>query len=86
MEYQGTKIDLSSITETALLTIEGEKDDITGRGQTSAALELCTNLADNKKCHYEQQGVGHYGIFNGRKYRDTIAPMIKDFIKQHGKS
>jgi len=84
MEFKGTKIDLSNITETALLTIEGEKDDITGRGQTSAALGLCKNLANDKKKHYEQAGVGHYGIFNGRKYRDTIAPLIKNFIQQHG--
>jgi poly(3-hydroxybutyrate) depolymerase len=84
MKYRNKRINLGNITDTALLTIEGEKDDITGRGQTSAALELCANLADSKKRHYEQKGVGHYGIFNGRKYRDTIAPMIKDFIKKHG--
>lgn len=85
LKYQGKKIDLGAITKTALLTIEGEKDDITGRGQTSAALNLCNNLADNKKRHYEQAGVGHYGIFNGRKYREIIAPMIKDFIKEQHK-
>ncbi len=84
MEYQGKRIDLGAITETALLTIEGEKDDITGRGQTSAALDLCKKLSSKKKKHHEQQGVGHYGIFNGKKYRETIAPMIKDFIQQHG--
>ena len=83
LEYQGKLIDLGAITETALLTVEGEKDDITGRGQTSAALSLCNNLSSDKKKHYEQAGVGHYGIFNGRKYRDNIAPMIKDFIQQH---
>lgn len=85
MEYQGKKIDLGAITKTALLTIEGENDDITGRGQTSAILNLCGNLSDKKKQQYEQSGVGHYGIFNGRKYRETIAPMIKDFIKHHNK-
>lgn len=85
MEYQGKKIDLGAITKTALLTIEGENDDITGRGQTSAILNLCGNLSDKKKKHHEQADVGHYGIFNGRKYRETIAPMIKDFIKQHNK-
>lgn len=85
LEYQGKKVDLGAITETALLIIEGENDDITGRGQTSVALDLCRNLASNKKKHYEQAGVGHYGIFNGRKYRETIAPMIKDFIKEHAK-
>jgi poly(3-hydroxybutyrate) depolymerase len=83
MDYQGKVIDLGAITNTALLTIEGENDDITGRGQTSAALNLCNNLSADKKKHYEQADVGHYGIFNGRKYRETIAPMIKNFIKQH---
>ncbi|MBQ0729246.1 MAG: polyhydroxyalkanoate depolymerase [Oleispira antarctica] len=85
IEYRGKKIDLGSVTKTALLTIEGENDDITGCGQTSVALDLCSNLATNKKKHYEQPGVGHYGIFNGRKYREIIAPMIKDFIKEHSK-
>lgn len=85
IEYQGKKIDLAAITKTALLTIEGENDDITGRGQTSVALNLCSSLSADKKTHYEQAGVGHYGIFNGRKYREIIAPMIKDFIKQHNK-
>jgi poly(3-hydroxybutyrate) depolymerase len=83
MDYEGKVIDLGAIKKTALLTIEGEKDDITGRGQTAAALDLCNNLSSKKKKHYEQEGVGHYGIFNGKKYRDTIAPMIKDFIQQH---
>jgi poly(3-hydroxybutyrate) depolymerase len=83
MDYQGKVIDLGAIKKTALLTIEGEKDDITGRGQTAAALDLCNNLSSKKKKHYEQEGVGHYGIFNGKKYRDSIAPMIKDFIQQH---
>jgi poly(3-hydroxybutyrate) depolymerase len=83
MEYQGKRIDLGTITKTALLTIEGEKDDITGRGQTSAALGLCNHLANDKKKHYEQADVGHYGIFNGRRYRETIAPLIKTFIQQH---
>lgn len=83
MEHKGKVIDLGAITKTALLTIEGENDDITGRGQTSAALNLCHNLSADKKKHYEQADVGHYGIFNGRKYRETIAPMIKEFIKKH---
>jgi poly(3-hydroxybutyrate) depolymerase len=84
MEYQGKKIDLGAIKKTALFTIEGEEDDITGKGQTEAALDLCNNLSSKKKKRYVQQGVGHYGIFNGRRYREIIAPMIKDFIKQHG--
>lgn len=83
MLYRGEPIDLDAITRTAMLTIEGELDDITGRGQTSAALDLCTKLSASKKVHYEQKGVGHYGIFNGRRYRESIAPKIKGFIKKY---
>ncbi len=84
MEYRGKLIDLNAITKTAMLTVEGENDDITGRGQTSAALDLCDKLANSKKQHYEQKDVGHYGIFNGRKFRENIAPLIKGFIEKHG--
>ncbi len=84
MEYRGKLIDMNAITKTALLTIEGEKDDITGKGQTSAALDLCGNLVQNKKQHYEQKDVGHYGVFNGRNFRDSIVPLVKGFIKKHG--
>jgi poly(3-hydroxybutyrate) depolymerase len=66
-----------------MFTVEGEQDDITGRGQTSAALSLCNKLATNKKQHYEQKEVGHYGLFNGRRFRENIAPKVKEFIKQH---
>ncbi|WP_394211013.1 polyhydroxyalkanoate depolymerase [Enterovibrio calviensis] len=83
MTYRGKLINLDCITETAILTIEGELDDITGRGQTAAALDLCTKLRKSKKMHYEQEGVGHYGIFNGRRYREVIAPKIKGFIKKY---
>ena len=62
MEYRGQRIDLGAITNTALLTIEGEMDDITGTGQTSAALSLCKNIPNKMEEHYEQKGVGHYGI------------------------
>lgn len=84
MEYRGKLIDLNAITKTAMFTVEGENDDITGHGQTSAALDLCGKLANNKKQHYEQKDVGHYGIFNGRKFRESIAPLIKGFIGKHG--
>lgn len=83
MEYRGKRIDLGAITNTALLTIEGELDDITGTGQTSAALSLCKNIPIKMEEHYEQKGVGHYGIFNGYKFRQEIAPKIKEFIGRH---
>ncbi|MGB1540368.1 MAG: polyhydroxyalkanoate depolymerase, partial [Rickettsiales bacterium] len=83
LEYNGQKVDPSKITKTALLTVEGELDDISGVGQTKAAQDLCSNLAPEKKKHHLQEKVGHYGIFNGRKYREFIMPVIVDFIKTH---
>lgn len=82
LTYRGQPLDLGAIKQTALMTVEGELDDITGRGQTKAALDLCTNLPANKKRHLEQPGVGHYGIFNGRRFREQIGPAIKAFIHQ----
>ena len=77
---RGRKVEPASITSCALLAIEGEKDDISGIGQTKAALELCTNLPEPKKKYYLQPGVGHYGVFSGSKFRNSIIPIIKDFI------
>ena len=71
------------ITQTALMCIEGELDDISGIGQTKAALEITPNLPDDKKLYYLQPGAGHYGVFNGRKWREQIAPRIKRFIREH---
>jgi len=79
MTHRGVKIDLSAIKRTALLTVEGEKDDISGIGQTLAAHDLCSNLAPEKKAHYEQKNVGHYGVFNGTRYRNEVAPRIRAF-------
>ncbi|MEM9100945.1 MAG: polyhydroxyalkanoate depolymerase [Pseudomonadota bacterium] len=83
MHFEGQIIDLGSITKPAFFTIEGENDDITGKGQTKAALELCSGIPDNRKQHYEQPDVGHYGIFNGRRFREEIAPRIKSFITKY---
>ncbi len=74
-------VDPSKIEHTALLTIEGELDDISSRGQTVAAHELCTNLPAAKQYHHMQEDVGHYGIFNGRRYRSLIMPRIRHFIR-----
>jgi poly(3-hydroxybutyrate) depolymerase len=63
------------------MTIEGERDDITGRGQTKAALALCPNLPDAKKCAYLQAKVGHYGVFHGSRFRRYILPKMHDFIR-----
>ncbi|TNC93289.1 polyhydroxyalkanoate depolymerase [Thalassolituus sp.] len=82
MKYRGEKVDLKAIESMALMTIEGELDDITGRGQTSCALDLCSGIPKSRKQHLEEPEVGHYGIFNGRKFRESIAPQIKDFMKK----
>jgi poly(3-hydroxybutyrate) depolymerase len=79
MTHRGTPIDLTAIKRTALLTVEGEKDDISGIGQTLAAHDLCSNLPAEKKAHYEQKNVGHYGVFNGSRYRNEVAPRIRAF-------
>ncbi len=79
------KVDPKKIKKTALLTIEGELDDISAHGQTTAAHTLCTNLPANKKFHHFQENVGHYGIFNGRRWREHIMPRLRHFIRQHDK-
>jgi poly(3-hydroxybutyrate) depolymerase len=80
MMHRGVRIDPSAIRNVALLTIEGEKDDISGLGQTEAAHKLCTNIPPDRKAHYVQPGVGHYGVFNGSRFRSEIAPRISDFV------
>lgn len=79
--WKGQKVDPGAITKTALLTVEGEKDDISGVGQTYAAHALCKSIPDSMKHHYVQEGVGHYGVFNGRKWRENITPIIATFIR-----
>ncbi|HET8729450.1 MAG TPA: polyhydroxyalkanoate depolymerase [Alphaproteobacteria bacterium] len=80
---RGRAVVPAAIERTALMTVEGEKDDISGLGQTRAAHDLCTSLSPEMRMHYEQKGVGHYGIFNGRKWRDQISPRVKEFIRRH---
>ncbi|MBI1383345.1 MAG: polyhydroxyalkanoate depolymerase [Rhizobiales bacterium] len=81
--HRGRLVEPSAIERVALLTIEGEKDDITGRGQCSAAIDLCSGLQSAMKQHYEQPDVGHYGIFNGSRFRKGILPKMAKFIRQH---
>ncbi|HEX5213135.1 MAG TPA: polyhydroxyalkanoate depolymerase [Pseudolabrys sp.] len=83
MTHRGRSIDPSLIKRVALLTVEGEHDDISSVGQTEAAHALCTGLADEDKAHYMQPGVGHYGVFNGSRFRAEIAPRISDFVLSH---
>ena len=83
MVSRNRKVDPAAITHTALLTIEGERDDISGIGQTKAAHALARNLAPDRHDHLEQQGVGHYGLFNGKRFNQDVAPRIKGFIAAH---
>lgn len=74
-----------TITDVALLTVEGENDDISGIGQTQAAHTLCSNLPEALRLDHVQPGVGHYGVFNGRRFREEIAPKMKAFMAEHDK-
>jgi poly(3-hydroxybutyrate) depolymerase len=84
MTHRGRRVDLAAIKRIALLTIEGEHDDISGVGQTEAAQHLCVNIPADRKAHWLQPGVGHYGVFNGSRYRAEIAPRISDFVLTMG--
>ncbi|TPG46958.1 polyhydroxyalkanoate depolymerase [Sphingomonas glacialis] len=84
MTHRGRVVDPAAITDIAILAIEGEKDDISGLGQTKAALTIATSLPDDKKRYYMAEGAGHYGIFNGSKWRNKVAPVVEEWMKAHG--
>jgi poly(3-hydroxybutyrate) depolymerase len=84
LTWHGQRVDPSLIRSTALLTVEGELDDISAPGQTYAAQALCSSLTDAQRDHLLQPGVGHYGIFNGRRWREAILPRIASFVRAHG--
>jgi poly(3-hydroxybutyrate) depolymerase len=81
MRHRGVPVDLEAIRRCAILAVEGENDDISGVGQTKAALDLTPNLPEARKAYHLQAGVGHYGVFNGSRYRAVIAPRIAAFIR-----
>lgn len=83
--HRGARVDPSAIRKVALLTIEGENDDISGVGQTQAAQTICTNIPDAMRMHYLQPDVGHYGVFNGSRFRKEIAPRIIAFAKSNSR-
>ncbi|MEO7277511.1 MAG: polyhydroxyalkanoate depolymerase [Sphingomicrobium sp.] len=83
LHHRGRLVDPAAIRDTALLAIEGERDDISGLGQTKAALNIATGLPKAKKHYFMAKDVGHYGIFNGGKWRDRIAPVVEKFIAQN---
>jgi len=76
----GARVEPAAITDAALMTIEGELDDISGRDQTRAAHDLCTGIPDDRKRHLTVAGAGHYGIFSGRRWREIVHPRMRDFI------
>lgn len=83
MMHRGRRVDPAAITDIALLAIEGERDDISGIGQTKAALGISTGLDAKRKRYHLARGVGHYGIFNGSKWRTRIAPIVEQWIARH---
>ncbi|WP_174278721.1 polyhydroxyalkanoate depolymerase [Sphingomonas bacterium] len=84
MTHRGRKVDPAAITDIGLLAIEGERDDISGLGQTRAALTLATALPDARKRYFMAEGAGHYGIFNGSKWRERIAPVVIEWMAANG--
>ena len=83
MHHRGVAVDPSRIKRVPLMTVEGRKDDITGVGQTEAAHTLCTRLPDSLRAHHLQEGVGHYGVFNGSRFRTEILPKVRGFMRTH---
>lgn len=80
--HKGKRVDPGAIRKTALMTVEGGDDDISSPGQTYAAHTLCSGLPETHRRHHSQEGVGHYGVFNGSRWRQTIAPNLKRFIRE----
>jgi poly(3-hydroxybutyrate) depolymerase len=83
MLHRGRKVDPAAITDIGILAIEGERDDISGIGQTKAALTIATKLPESHKQYHLAEGVGHYGIFNGSKWRNRIAPVVEQWMATH---
>jgi polyhydroxyalkanoate depolymerase len=84
LQWQGNKVDPRAIRRTALLTVEGEKDDICSLGQTMAAQDLCSGVRPFMKRHHMQAGVGHYGVFSGKRWQNQIYPIVRNTILASG--
>ena len=84
LDVDGTRVDPRAIRRTALLTVEGERDDICSVGQTMAAQDLCASIPNSRRMHHLQAGVGHYGVFSGSRWETQIAPRVRSFILAHG--
>jgi poly(3-hydroxybutyrate) depolymerase len=81
-DVSGERVNPAAITRSALLTVEGELDDISGLGQTQAAHDLCSGIPAKRRAHKVIEGAGHYGIFSGRRWRETVYPQVRDFIRK----
>ncbi|MCB1469144.1 MAG: polyhydroxyalkanoate depolymerase [Rhizobiaceae bacterium] len=86
MTHRGEPVDPAAIRKVALFTVEGENDDISGLGQTKAAHDLCVNIPKDRRAHYVQPKVGHYGVFNGSRFRSEIVPRMVDFMRSFPKA
>jgi poly(3-hydroxybutyrate) depolymerase len=86
MFVHGELVRPQAIEQSALLTIEGELDDISGNGQTESAHSLCLNIPAGRREHFLAPGVGHYGIFSGRRWREVVFPKVREFIAHHAQS
>ena len=83
LEHHGRRVKLEAVTDIALMTVEGEKDDISASARPRWRTTLCANLPEAMKDLYVQPGVGHYGVFNGRRFREEIYPRVRSFIQAH---
>ena len=83
LRVHGIPVEPRAIANTALLTVEGELDDISAPGQTIAAHDICSTLTQDQRLNLLQKGVGHFGIFNGRRWRDNVMPTVRGWIRQH---
>jgi poly(3-hydroxybutyrate) depolymerase len=81
LKWRGRQVRPDKITKTFLFTVEGERDDICGLGQTASALDLCANLRPLLKRHHVQTGVGHYGVFSGKRWANEIYPRVREVIE-----
>ena len=80
LRWRGRPVDPAAISRTALLTVEGERDEVCGAGQTMAAQDLCASIPAGRRLHYVQPGVGHYGVFSGRAWEQQVCPVVRNFM------
>ncbi|MDJ0948759.1 MAG: polyhydroxyalkanoate depolymerase [Alphaproteobacteria bacterium] len=81
LRWRGQTVQPAAISRTALMTVEGDQDDVSGPGQTRAAQDLCAGIPADRRAHYVQPGVGHFGTYHGARWRDEIVPRIRDFVR-----